>query len=63
MKRWAQIVNEYVGGVLTGVVLMVVEQDTQPQVSGVWVECPYEVGPGWLYDNGVFSPPPEEPAS
>lgn len=50
MKRWAQID--------ANVVVMVVEQDTQPQVNGVWVECPYEVGPGWLYDGTDFSPPP-----
>lgn len=50
MKRWAQI--------NANVVVMVVEQDTQPQVNGVWVECPYEVGPGWTYDGTDFSPPP-----
>lgn len=53
MKRWALIQNSIVD--------MVVEQDTQPQISGVWVECPYEVGPGWLYDGTNFSPPPPPP--
>ena len=50
MKRWALID--------VGVVTMVVEQDSQPQISGEWVECPYNVGPGWLYDGANFSPPP-----
>jgi hypothetical protein len=50
MKRWALIVNS--------VVSMVVEQDTQPQIAGVWVECPDYVGPGWVYADGRFSPPP-----
>lgn len=50
MKRWALIVN--------GVVDMIVEQDSQPQISGVWVECSASVGPGWLYDGNTFSPPP-----
>jgi hypothetical protein len=49
MKRWASIRN--------GVVDMVVEQDTQPQIAGTWVECSSEVGPGWLYDGSTFSPP------
>lgn len=53
MKRWALIVNS--------VVSMVVEQDTQPQIAGVWVECPNYVGPGWLYDGSTFSPPPPPP--
>lgn len=51
MKRWALIENK--------VVSMVVEQDTQPQIGGVWVECPYEVGPEWTYDGTNFFPPPE----
>lgn len=50
MKRWALID--------VGVVTMVVEQDSQPQISGEWVECPNYVGPGWLYDGTNFSPPP-----
>ena len=50
MKRWALID--------VGIVTMVVEQDSQPQISGEWVECPDYVGPGWLYDGSTFSPPP-----
>jgi hypothetical protein len=50
MKRWALIKN--------GVVDNVIEQETQPQVYGTWVECPNYVGPNWLYVNGEFSPPP-----
>ena len=53
MKRWALIKN--------GVVDNVVEQETQPQISGTWVECPSYVGPGWLYENGEFLPPPPPP--
>jgi len=53
MKRWALIKNSTVDNV--------VEQDTQPQVYGSWVECPYYVGPGWVYENGTFSPPPLPP--
>lgn len=53
MKRWALI--------RSGVVDMVVEQETQPQVSGIWVECPDYVGPSWLYENGQFYPPPPPP--
>jgi len=50
MKRWALIDGN--------IVSMIVEQATQPQVFGTWVECPNNVGPGWVYENGVFSPPP-----
>jgi len=53
MKRWALIEGN--------VVNMVVKQDTQPEVNGTWVECPYEVGPGWLYDGVSFTPPPPPP--
>jgi hypothetical protein len=53
MKRWAQIKN--------GVVYTVVEQDTQPQIEGIWVECSLQIGPGWLYDGTNFSPPPPPP--
>jgi hypothetical protein len=53
MKRWALIKN--------GVVDMIVEQDTQPQIAGMWVECSNQVGPGWLYDGSTFSPPPPPP--
>jgi len=50
MKRWALIDGN--------IVSMIVEQNTQPQVFGTWVECSSNVGPGWVYENGVFSPPP-----
>jgi hypothetical protein len=43
--RWALIENN--------VVANVVEQDSQPQIPGVWVECG-DAGPGWHYVNGVF---------
>lgn len=50
MKRWAFIVN--------GVVIYVTEQDNQPELPGLWVECEKTVGPEWLYDGNTFSPPP-----
>jgi hypothetical protein len=50
MKRWALIDGN--------VVNMIVEQETQPQVFGSWVECFDYVGPGWLYDGSTFSLPP-----
>lgn len=53
MKRWALIEGN--------VVNMVVKQDTQPEVNGTWVECPADVGPGWLYDGVSFTPPPPPP--
>lgn len=56
MKRWALISGD--------VVAMIVEQDSKPEISGVWVECPYYVGPGWLYQNGEFiSPDIPEPVA
>jgi hypothetical protein len=49
MKRWAMInINT---------VTFVTEQDDQPIVSGVWVECPPNVGPGWTYDGTNFNEP------
>lgn len=51
MKRWALIKNNLVD--------MVVEQNTQPQIQGVWVECSDKVGPGWSYDGNKFTAPPE----
>lgn len=53
MKRWA-----FMKG---GVIDMIVEQETEPQVFGKWVECPIHVGPGWLYNGTNFSPPPPPP--
>jgi hypothetical protein len=50
VKRWALIDGEIVN--------MIVEQETQPQVFGYWVECSNNVGPGWVYADGQFSPPP-----
>lgn len=57
MKRWALIEGELVANV--------VEQETQPQIEGVWVEIVGDpVGPGWEYINGEFigpAPPPLPP--
>lgn len=53
MKRWACIEVDHV--------LMVVEQDNCPSISGIWVECADHVGPGWVYDGNTFSPPPPPP--
>lgn len=53
MMRWAFMKN--------GVIDMIVEQETEPQVFGKWVECPIHVGPGWLYDGANFTPPPPPP--
>jgi hypothetical protein len=50
MKRWALIENE--------TVVNVVEQETEPQLFGSWVETPtYHVTPGWGYVNAVFVDP------
>lgn len=48
MKRWALInVNKIVN---------VVEQGNKPEVEGEWVDCTsHVVGPGDIYENGVFS--------
>lgn len=46
--RWALIQN--------GKVANVVEQDSQPQIEGVWVECG-NAGPEWSYDGSTFAPP------
>jgi hypothetical protein len=43
--RWALIENN--------VVANVVEQDTQPQIPGLWVECG-NAGPSMEYIDGVF---------
>lgn len=47
MTRWALIEG--------GRVSNVVEQDSSPQVAGLWVECG-SAGPGWEYDGTTFSP-------
>lgn len=50
MKRWANVFG--------GVVSLVVDQDSMPTINGVWVEITGQnVGPGWLYNGGTFSPP------
>jgi hypothetical protein len=50
MKRWALIENQKVANV--------VEQETEPQVFGSWVETPAnDIGPGWGYVNGKFIDP------
>jgi hypothetical protein len=33
---------------------------TLPSISAV--ECPEEVGPGWMYDGSAWSPPPADPS-
>lgn len=49
MNRWALVENSIVD--------LVVEQDDQPSIAGIWVECPSEVGPGWTYDGTNFNAP------
>ena len=50
MKRWALIENQKVANV--------VEQETEPQLFGSWVETPsYHVSPGWGYVDGKFIDP------
>ena len=50
MKRWALIEGELVANV--------VEQDTQPQIEGLWVEnVDGKAGPGWKYIGGQFIGP------
>lgn len=44
--RWALLTQ--------GVVDLIVEQDTQPDVFGEWVLCP-SAGPGWVYVDGEFT--------
>jgi hypothetical protein len=49
MERYAQLVN--------GIINQVIESETDPDgVNGEWVLCG-NAGPGWTYDNGVFTPP------
>lgn len=43
MQRYALVIN--------GKVENVVEQDTYPDG---WIQCPRNVGPGYLYSNGQF---------
>lgn len=31
-----------------------------PDHLASWLTAPIEVGPGWLYDGEVFTPPPQE---
>lgn len=51
MKRWADVSG--------GIVSAVVDQDSMPTINGVWVDITGQnVGPGWLYNDGIFSPPP-----
>ena len=50
MSRWALMSGR--------IVATVVEQDTQPQVLGAWVDCTgLAVGPGWAYDGAVWTAP------
>lgn len=52
------MVNRYAiieGGVVANVAL------AEGPLAGNWLEGPAEVGPGWLYDGGKFSPPPPPP--
>jgi len=56
MERYAQLSG--------GVVHQVIESETDPDgINGQWVACG-NAGPGWTYNNGVFTPPviPPEPA-
>jgi hypothetical protein len=54
MKRWALIEGELVANV--------VEQDSQPQIEGLWVEIvDGKAGPGWEYIDGQFIEPPIPP--
>lgn len=57
MSRWALIQG--------GIVATVVEQDAQPRVPGVWVECTgLMVGPGWAWDGSAWTAPAAQvPAS
>jgi len=50
MERYAQIEG--------GIVANVIESETDPDgINGQWVACG-NAGPGWLYANGEFTPPP-----
>ena len=55
MQRWALIEGDKVANV--------VEQDDEPQIGGMWVDCTGQhVGPGHTYDGQQFAapaPPPE----
>lgn len=55
LTRYAQVAN--------GVVLNVIESETDPDgVNGSWIACG-DAGPGWLYAEGdFFSPEPDEDA-
>ena len=54
MDRWALIEGNLVANV--------VEQETPPFIGGVWINITGQhVGPGYTYENGVFSPPPPPP--
>lgn len=45
-----------------GVVQNIIESTSQPDAQyGNWIHCPSETGIGWVYENGVFSPPPPVP--
>lgn len=48
MKRWALMDGDRV--------VTVTEQNDEPQVFGPWVECG-NAGPGWVLQDGEFSPP------
>ena len=49
MERYAQIMG--------GVVANVIESEADPDgTNGNWVACG-NAGPGWLYADGVFTPP------
>jgi hypothetical protein len=45
-----------------GVVANVALADPAFAAAQGWIAAPDGVGPGWLYEDGVFSPAPEPPA-
>ena len=50
MKRWAEVGTNIVG--------LIVEQETQPTIPGIWVDITGQsVGPDFIYQNGSFFPP------
>jgi hypothetical protein len=53
MKHWALIEGN--------IVSTITEQENKPEIDGIWVECPYEYGPGCKYIGGEFFPPDPPP--
>lgn len=53
MKRWALILNK--------TVVLVTEQETKPQIDGLWIECQDNIGPNCKYIDGQFYPPDPDP--